>query len=197
MTNWYTTLKLAMPLPQATNSPNPQQGGPVAAIDQGLTQPQADQINKDHPNMHFLGRGQAGLAYGYNDPNKVVKLTRDGLEAERAKVLVGQPATCHVQVYDVQEAGQGVWKLVIEKVRPLTPDEIEAFDLIHLANYDGRKIKQQDFAHLDFSPVQIKNFISQYQGLCKCLRAAGVSDEDAQGDNLGRRNGQLVLLDVG
>lgn len=192
--NWYTTSKLAMPLPLAVNAPK-LTGGPVGAIHEKLTQPQADQINQDHPNLHFLGQGSAGLAYGYNDPTKVVKLTRDGMEAERAKTLINQPAKCHVKVFDVQEAGQGVWKLVLEKVRPLQDEEIEVFDLVHAY---GNQVLKNKYATQNYEPSLIRKCIQEYQQLTQCLRAAGVSDEDAQGENLGRRNnGQLVLLDVG
>lgn len=191
--SWY---KRAMPVPAATGYPTTKQGpnSSISIIDQKMTQTEADEINRQHNPMHYVGHGAAGIAYQNGDPNTIIKLTRYQSEAKNAYRLMGKDIPCCVKVFDVhQVAQQGVWQITLERVRPLSEEEIEIFDLFFMY---GRK--SLSYLTDNYEKSLVKKYFNEYDQLRKCLHANGVADADAQGDNLGRKsNGQLCLLDVG
>lgn len=187
-----------MPLPEAKNYPASKHGPNSVLTDIGnrLTNEQANNISNQHQSLNYIGHGSAGVAYQHRDANTVVKLTRDWNEAERASALIGKEIPCCVQVLEVTEAGSGVWKLIVERVTPLSDEEIEIFDLIHV--YGRNYVLKNKSVKEYFEPALVQKCVQEYQKLIDCLTRNGVDTEDAQGSNLGRkRGGMLCLLDVG
>ena len=166
-------------------------------LDGRIDTEQANDLAKQYPNMSYLGNGNAGIAYEHQNPNTVVKVTRDGLEAERAKELIGKVIPCCVQCFNVKEVGRGAWSIETEKVQPLSSDEKKLFDHIYNLEWSTEQQHLMSDYVAKYGVTKYRQAKAEFTELCRCLRQHGVSDEDAAGVNLGRRNGKLILLDLG
>lgn len=181
-------------------------------VDKRLTQEDADQIAKDHPNLSYIKNqnGQFGVAYDIGD-GKVMKLSTDSEENFNAKKIIkeqkqrGGSLSYIVHVYDITRRSDGIDQIIIEKVIPLTQQERYIYDrLWYLANnadtFGDYKNLFSNWSKTYGGDItqDIDEFLLAMFNLSKELERNGVEDTDAHSDNVGYRNdGSLVILDLG
>ena len=222
--NWWMLVKLAMPLPEATGYPEDRSNA-LSRMEKRLDPENAKSVETKHPQLSYLGHGRNGVAYTTPQPNTVVKLTFDRLEAVAAKHLMERPCPCCIRVFGVEQqqnskpapdpmtATPAVWKITTQKV-PLLSDGEEKRWLKYLAEFifqtgslpNPREIVSyltdegfyNDGLHRrgDFS--FIAPYYKKYSQLIACLRENDLLPTDAHEDNIGvGEQGQYVIIDLG
>lgn len=138
-------------------------------VNRKMTKEIAEKEQELYPEMKYIGQGQIGVVYEVG-PDKVVKYTTDESEYNVAFELLENPIDCTAKVFDVEYLGF-VYRIVLEKVKPLSIEEIKEF------NYP-------DSAQREF--------------LEDCLELNGWRHQDLHGANVGyNSDDNLVILDIG
>lgn len=163
----------AMPLPFSRQVPSytPGYGYPSGAynIDRDMVDNVATQEEQEHPDMKYLGQGNVGIAYDNN--GNVIKYTGDYSEFSNAMYFYDHPCECVAAVLAEPKQIQKnptIFKLLIEKVRPLTQEENKFL------------------------------WASLYPSLKECIDKHNLKGIDLHRDNFGiNRDNRLVVLDFG
>ena len=188
-----------MPLPQAKNYPAGVDNGTfntlakdpksksLATLYRHMTPQDVKDVNTVHPDLSYLGHGNNGVAYEHSDPNTVVKITKSAREIENARNQLEREVSCLVNVHSVVMVGEGsVYKIITEKLQPLTPEEVAQVDR-------AQKVYKETWKFPKDTPVAIR-----FARLWYCLESHGIDTYDVRSDNIGKRaDGSFVLLDLG
>ena len=199
--NWYKKL-LAAPLPESDNftedlydpkfrGVNTNQGWKdkvpygIIGIDEALEEYKDDRI------VDYVGAGTEGIAYELDNGN-VLKVTMDPSEYEVAQELKGKPTRHIVNVYDyatIQDDFEEVWSIEIEKVAPLSEQELQWFDVILSDITQGR--------NREYESEELQKMHSNISSLVKEVQSYGYGFNDVTGHNVGKRGEDYVVLDLG
>lgn len=202
MTWWknyhYRWAQKAMPLPFAP--PATSKRG-LELIDREMSQEIADQQRAEQ--VSYLGSGYNGLATLL--PNdQVRKYSLDERESLMADYLRQNPLPCTVRVYKVQRLGDSgkLWAIDAERVRPLSYNEQDIADHItgdlwDSDNLNNLKAIRQYFEHYKSSYPQDMDFLDRLLQFYTCLISNRLYSTDTIGVNLGWRDDEIVLLDLG
>jgi hypothetical protein len=163
----------------------------ISNVDYLMNQEQADEQERMHPEMSYLNQGNKGIVY--ETENSVIKYTSDVKEMDAALRLYEVPLSCAVRVLSPPvKITEDLVKLELEKVEPLSNEEIRVIDAFHFVFRQGRKPDNLTVG------LEYPELLAEFRGLRECLRSYGFRLVDVHGDNVGRNaNGDMVLLDLG
>ncbi len=209
---WFNSIKkLAMPLPKAVGYPQernkPEDYG-INFMENNLEESNADEINKEHQDLKYLGHGFNGVAYTKNDPNVVIKITNDPEEAQSARHLQEVNCPCIpkiLEVSQVQKPSSGPsWKdffqIKLEKIPFLIRNKEEIDSVNKLSEY------YQNLGHCpkvidligEKNAETIHKYYNKYKNMLDCLAEHNIFPKYTRADNIGmRNNNEYVLLDLG
>lgn len=151
--NWYKQHKTAMPLPKVKNQYPPRdkdnlQG--LTYVDEHLSEENANQLSEE--GMGYLGAGNFGTVFQFDNSNVVKKLTGDPDEGETAKEIIlrqknNKPLPGLVYVYGIRDLSidaytyykkknldktvdprrNQLFQIILEKVQPLSGQQKRLF----------------------------------------------------------------------
>jgi len=224
--NWYRIIKFAdSPLPSYEGVPedlyNEHLG--IDKIRNSMSESLADKEKKTHPSLNYLGSGNVGIAYniGEND-NVVIKYTGDLGEYKNAKKILqmqeernGRNIPGIVTVFHAEVIGDGIYKIVSEKVKQLSAVEMEIVqyldfiprcDIEHYSfercmSIDGAMVSRDKKIIIDELNIDInivKDVYKKYEKLLRNLALYRIPAFDLSNDNIGINNdNDYVALDLG
>lgn len=181
----------------------------ITRIDEDMLDETALTIDKDYPDLSFLGAGSEGLAYECK-PGISCKITNDQEEAETAQSLIDNPCNSIVPIYEVRQIQDEppLWIILMKKVIPLTNEEQYLYTSIIAKT--GRKQLLLDNeiiediinrVHLYFGVgvnhsdvIRMDKLIREMN---KSLEGCNIKYADDHAGNIGWDDGRLVLLDLG
>lgn len=137
--------------------------------------------NIDIDELNYMGSGDFGSAYEYND--QVIKITSDKQEFEIAKNLVGKQSACMAEIFYVDMVG-GNYFIVMEKLEQ--PSEIEDlfYQLLLYCEENETDIEEVDVDEIE--DPQLKKFADELQCIFYSQRnLVGIMRPDISPENLG------------
>lgn len=152
--------------------------------------------NIDIDSVNFLGGGDFGEAYGYQ--NKVIKITSDPNEYKIAKELVGYENKPIAKIFQVDKIN-GDYIILMEKVEQRNNIEDMYYEVERLAEEQDTDIENldlDDLDDLDVSP-ELKDFAESLQWIYYFQRNLGLMQLDIKPENLGyNEKNELVCFDM-
>jgi len=212
--NWYKTIKIAIPLPDAMwENPDVIQypKGGVKKVNDNMTNEEAAKQTKKHPGLRGLDFGENGVAFTKSDKrgDVVVKYTTDRTELISAQKLLqlqkGKPLPGIVQVFSVEQINPKTFALVLERANRIPRNEVHYARTILQRLLWNESIPRQtlivDLSQKLQTGMNEPLFLSVFgkvETLIKNVRAIRGSTQELHSMNIGTRNtGEYVLLDVG
>lgn len=217
----YIYSQKAMPLPFDEDVSNESDSGSLI-IDEHMSQESADKIKQKH-NPNFLGQGNMGVAMMGQNPNHVLKITKDFDEFFVANLQMKKNFPFLVKVYSIEQVQDDpeMWLIEMDKVQTLDewqillnmslrymimfPDDEQSlgFDQVYQETINEIKTDEEMKikAHIVFehSESEIMDFARKSYNLQMALMHNGpIRTMDGHGKNIGfTTDGRLVLFDLG
>ena len=216
--NWYKIIKKSSPLIDIGGYPD-DYGGGISAVNDVFTPENVKKFREDFPYITGLeGYGSFGIAYDAG--NSIVKLTTDKTEKEMAEKINNDKIKnkdIFPYIYKIKEYETNsftIYAIEMEKVEILSYNErmtyinveelIEDFfhtNLSTIYNFDEIYEKMKDEIEKkdlrkDIEEKTIK-MLKEYIELHKKLKENDLLADDLHPENVGWKNDQLVILDLG
>lgn len=148
----------------------------------------------------------------YEDGDKIIKITKDVIEYNNAKILVDNPSRVFVRYHSVEAIGDNRYKLIMEKLTPLTDAECAVVDLIqnslgkeeYMLNDNKRfsfiqELKNNPEYYVDFASFkEVSNMLLLLKRMYLEAKTRNIKLFDLRCDNMGKRsNAEIVHFDLG
>lgn len=157
-------------------------------------------------NLELLGCGENGCAYLDPATHHAIKDTTSSAEAKRAFDLLDSDYPFFPRIYQVIK-DKNSWIIEREEIPSLSADQMDLMDTVQMA------LEEVDY-DLNQLPVQLPETLyefgmdpeedydkaaamaEQLMGLLEAVQNMGGKPNDIRGDNIGIRDGQLVVRDI-
>ena len=168
--------------------------------------------------FHLIGYGQYGIAFGFID--KVLKITTSESEFETCSTLVDLEFEGVVRYYlSFQYKNLPIWVIVQDKLKIPSKFERDIYttlyylgvndmsnpefkfkskeEIINALKYRLKNPEPEDeLPSYDVDKHQLRMYLDRYLSLADKLREQGITTDDLHGENIGKKEGQLIHFDV-
>jgi len=168
----------------------------IGRIDKYLKEPYINNKIND-----YIGAGSYGIAYQLDNGN-VLKVTTEKDEFKNSQKLMSNPCPGVVNVFNskiIQETPKPVYAIEIEKVTPLSIEQRNLYDHVeYFAEETDRLYETSELQEFKkwYSPEAEEMYL-KLRDMFIHIESSGWQIHDVHAENVGIRNGEFVVLDLG
>jgi len=219
--NWYKTIKIAVPLPNVTNE-YPERDLATYDLDHYISPDTEERLNKEKTRS-YLGHGSFSVAFDIPD-GYVEKISshKDDYRAalqiiNEQNIMKGGVLPWVVKVLSAEEiqprgheyeeelyGGEKVkyqaptlYRIIMEKVTPLNKQQIKWFDNRFWHFLNMKTERRKELSNINPLSEEQNKFNKQMIEFANKVDAYDIPTWDIKGFNVGLRNDEIVVLDLG
>jgi len=209
--NWYQKFKTAAPLLDIDNKYPKNRNKAIQRLDKYIQENTKKKLDEERKRT-YLNHGEYGIAYSIPE-GYVEKITSDESEYFAALKIIqlqkenGGILPYVVNVHSIEQIQEEIpsennqyipnlYRLILEKVIPINKSQIKFFNSNIYKILDGYDTKEYD-RDVNYTDPKINQFVKCMIVLAEKIKQYNVPQYDLKGENIGWRNNELVILDLG